>query len=130
MLPTSASSAQLLFVYNADSGWANALLDAVHKAVSPATYPCSLCGITYGAVSMHPAWKQFLRSLPVPAKFVYRNQLPQHYPQLAPYRLPAVFVETENRQIELLVSAEELGRADLAGLMHLLRERLSTMLQR
>lgn len=40
----------LIFVYNAKSGLISAFGDMVHKIVSPATYPCSLCALTYGAV--------------------------------------------------------------------------------
>lgn len=32
------------------------MLDAAHKLISPATYSCSLCALTYGAVSMKRSW--------------------------------------------------------------------------
>ncbi|WP_232221892.1 hypothetical protein [Methanococcoides burtonii] len=38
----------LIFVYNADSGLINEMKDYVHKIVSPSTYECNLCAITYG----------------------------------------------------------------------------------
>ena len=53
----SRPAPRLLVVYNADSGILNALGHAVHKLVKPETYPCSLCAITYGAVSMRKEWK-------------------------------------------------------------------------
>ncbi|GAB2965421.1 hypothetical protein GCM10027048_38930 [Hymenobacter coalescens] len=120
---------QLLFVYNADSGLGHALLDAVHKLVSPATYPCTLCELTYGAARMRPQWKQFLQTLPLPARFLYRDQLPAAYPQLVDQPLPAVFVEDENGQVAPLVTAAEMQPLELAGLMTLLRQRLATNTQ-
>ena len=41
---------RLVFVYNANAGLVAGMLDSVHKVVSPATYPCSLCAVTYFAV--------------------------------------------------------------------------------
>ena len=40
----------LLFVYNADGGVVERTLDYLHKLTSPATYSCSLCALTYGAL--------------------------------------------------------------------------------
>ena len=53
-------STRLVIVYNADAGLAAALFDAVHKVVAPATYPCSLCAVTYGALTMRPQWRRYL----------------------------------------------------------------------
>jgi len=49
--------ASLIFDYNAPDGLGAALIDAVHKIVAPESYPCSLCAVTYGAVSMKRRWK-------------------------------------------------------------------------
>ncbi len=40
----------LIFVYNADSGLLNAINDGILKIVSPSTYQCSLCSLTFGVV--------------------------------------------------------------------------------
>lgn len=65
--------ARLVFVYNADAGLANALLDWGHKLVSPATYACSLCGVSYGHFGMRREWRAFIASLGVPVTFTYRD---------------------------------------------------------
>ena len=44
----------LVFVYNADSGFFEALKDGVTKFASPSTYPCRLCALTYGLATMRP----------------------------------------------------------------------------
>ena len=68
-----AGTAHLVFVYNAESGLLNALRDGLHKALSPETYPCSLCALTYGAVSMKRPWAAFVDTLPLPVLFRYRD---------------------------------------------------------
>ncbi|GAA4385744.1 hypothetical protein [Hymenobacter koreensis] len=118
---------QLLFIYNADSGLGHALLDALHKVVSPGTYACSLCGITYGATRMKPEWREFLQTLPVPARFLYRDQLADTYSALLSQPLPAVFWQDEAGRTTLLGSAQQLRNLDLPGLMALLRQRLALL---
>jgi hypothetical protein len=115
----------LLFVYNADAGLGNSLVDALHKLLSPSTYPCSLCGLTHGATSMRPEWKTFLQSLPVPTRFMYRNQFRTEYPQLSTYPLPAVFAEQNDGTFKPFLTAAELTQTDLSGLIDLIRNRLS-----
>lgn len=116
---------ELLFVYNADSGLGNALLDTLHKTLAPATYACSLCAVTYGAVRMRPEWRDFLRGLPVRSLFLHRNELRQRYPALAGQALPAVFGRASGVAAwQVFLSAQELNGVELPGLMHLIEERL------
>lgn len=82
----------LVFVYNAADGIFAAIGDAVHKAVSPDTYPCSLCAITYGAVSMRPEWRAYLKSLPYEVRFFHRPNFQRAYPTLAGVALPVVLL--------------------------------------
>lgn len=72
----------LVFVYNAPDGVAAALLDAVHKLASPATYRCSLCSVTYGAVAMKRKWRAWLRRLPVATRFLHRDGFRRAWPAL------------------------------------------------
>jgi hypothetical protein len=116
---------QLLFVYNAKPGVAHALLDSVHKVVSPRTYPCALCGLTYGLTSMRPEWKAFLAELPLPARFLYRDELPAAYPQLVGQPLAAIFAEMADGRVQPLVTAAELAGLDLPGLIQTLRARVA-----
>lgn len=116
---------QLLFVYNASAGLGAAVLDSLHKVVSPATYPCKLCGLTYGLTNMRPEWKQFLRTLPLPVRFLYRDELPATYPALVGEPLSAVFLEDETGHVAPFITAAEMQPLDLAGLISLLRQRLT-----
>lgn len=114
---------RLVFAYNAGAGIAAALLDMVHKVASPATYPCSLCAITYGTVSMRREWRDWLRRLPVPPAFHHRPDFRAAYPEAADWALPLVAVERDG--LQLLVPAAELDvLPDLGALIALLERRL------
>ena len=116
---------RLLFVYNADTGLLPGLKDLFHKVLSPATYPCSLCGITYGATAMLPEWKAFIKSLPVPVDFLHRDEFVRAHPQWGGYRLPAAFAVAQSGELSPFIKAEEMAAADLNGLMRLVREKLA-----
>lgn len=101
----------LVIVYNADEGLFAALLDAVHKLVRPATYPCALCAITYGAVSMRAAWRDWLKAQPFAAEFYHRQDFARAFPALAHLPLPALLRRDED-QLALLLGPEEM-RSDM-----------------
>jgi hypothetical protein len=100
---------RLIFIYNADGGIVQGILDSVHKTLSPATYACSLCAITYGAFTMDRRWRAWLQALPVPSVFYHKDDSP--YRDIA---LPVVLVERAG-EVEVLASAaqlNELGSVD------------------
>lgn len=116
---------ELLFVYNANSGLLNAALDTLHKTLSPATYACSLCAVTYGATSMRPEWRTFLRGLPAQTMFLHRDELAQRYPALRSEPLPAVFRRgAADAPWQVFLSAKELKPLDLPSLIRVITERL------
>jgi len=117
----------LIFIYNAKGGLLNAAGDAVHKLASPATYPCSLCALTYGAVSKRPAWSRFLASVGMPTLFLYRDEFRADL-DTRDLPLPAILIGGAGPVPEMLVSASELdGLADLDALMALLAARLAEL---
>ena len=67
---------KLLFVYNADSGMANALLDTGRRIFRPQDYPCALCKITYGPFGKSKDWELFVSQLPYEASFIHKDELP------------------------------------------------------
>jgi hypothetical protein len=115
---------RLILVYNADSGWLNAVKDAVWKVVRPATYPCSLCALTYGWVSMHGRWQRFLDGLPQAKVFNHKDDFAAAYPQME-VALPVILLADESAPPRVLVSAGELDAlADLPALIALVETRL------
>lgn len=95
----------MIFVYNAHAGAWNGLLDLLHKHISPGTYPCNLCAITYTNTGMRSEWKAFIESLPVPVTFLHKNEWSQ-YPGHLPVPLPAAFLVSGNKVYELISKSE------------------------
>jgi hypothetical protein len=110
---------RLIFIYNADGGLVQAFLDSVHKTLSPATYPCSLCAITYGSLRMDPKWRKWLKALPIPVVFYHKDDTPyQGIP------LPAVLCE-RGGQIDTLIDAATLDTlGSLGALIAAMEQRL------
>lgn len=102
------NKATLIFVYNADSGFVNTLLDIGHKIVSPQTYACNLCAITHSTFSMREEWKAFVDDLKLPVEFLHRDELAKQY-GIHDADLPAVFRKMAGG-LEPWISREEINR--------------------
>lgn len=113
---------KLIFVYNADSGKLNTALDIAHKLISPATYKCNLCSLTYGVFSEREEWKRFRAESDDELTFLHKDEFEQAYDQPQP-DYPVVLEETAEG-LKPHVSAAEMGAIkDLDGLMAVLRGR-------
>lgn len=84
---------KIVFVYNANAGLFSALTDSAHKLLSPKTYSCNLCKLTYGLKNMKQEWADFIKTLPYPLEFLHRDELHKQHPELKDVELPAVFME-------------------------------------
>jgi hypothetical protein len=117
---------RLIFVYNGDNGFFNALMDSAHKVFSPSTYECSLCKYTFGLTGMLLPWKNFIESLQIPVTFLHRNEFRRENPGQDP-TLPVMMYEGGGRR-DVLISAEEIDAAgSLDGLISLTRDRLTEL---
>ncbi len=115
---------KLIFVYNADSGLFSQIGDYVHKVVSPETYRCNLCKITYSHTGMTREWKAFIQSLPMTVEFLHRNEFTPLYPQLKNQNLPAVFM-SDRGQTKLFIMANEINsERTIDGLINLVNAKL------
>lgn len=99
---------RLLFVYAADGGFVRTLFDAAHKALSPETYPCSLCRLTHGLLGERRRWRRFVGSLPLPATFLHRDEFRRLHPEIDA-ALPALFIE-KAAGLTPLLDGSALGR--------------------
>ncbi len=97
----------LIFVYNADSGVMASLKDYVHKTVSPATYQCNLCALTFGSLGMKGPWAKFIDGLGVPVEVLHRDELRQRH-DIKDIYLPAVLT-VEGSHVEMLIPADEIN---------------------
>ncbi|MEE9518689.1 MAG: hypothetical protein V3V93_00355 [bacterium] len=103
----SALDPMLVFVYNADSGLFEALKDGVTKIVSPASYQCRLCALTYGVATMKPRWRRFVDALGVPVKFLHRDGFKEKYPH-EDAEFPSAYLDREG-DLTLFISTEEMN---------------------
>ncbi|MEI6411698.1 MAG: hypothetical protein WCR52_20070 [Bacteroidota bacterium] len=102
------SDTSLIFIYNAGSGWFNVAADISHKIFSPSTYPCSLCGLTYGVFSIRKEWDEFVKQPPIPFVFWHDDEFKREMPeQVGKIALPAVLKKTE-AGVSLFLSKQEL----------------------
>lgn len=115
--------ARLIFVYNADDGFFNALMDSAHKVFSPATYECSLCRFTYGLTGMLLPWKKFVESLGRPVVFLHRREFRQDFPDVM-VDLPAILIQSSDQPGLLLAAADIKAAGSLEGLIAAVRGRL------
>ena len=110
----------IIFVYNADSGLFNGLKDLIHKHVSPATYPCSLCAITYDNLGMRQEWRRFVQSLDREVEFLHRDELADRY-GIRGLTLPAALRHDKDQSPKVWLTAEQINSckslADLQGLV-------------
>ena len=70
---------KLIFIYNANAGKINGLLDSVHKIVSPSTYECSLCSITHGVFTESKVWAAYRESSKVEMSFLHKDEFLKQY---------------------------------------------------
>lgn len=115
---------RILLVYNESDGLFDAVSGWTHKLLSPGTYHCALCRITFGLTGMLVPWKSYLDLLPFQKAFLHRDEFKAKYPALAATPLPVILAEKDDRW-EILLSAEEIRTtASLSRLINLMQIRL------
>jgi hypothetical protein len=114
---------KLIFVYNAEDGLMHAMLDSIHKTLSPKTYACDLCALTYGAVSMKKTWRNWLTSLPLETQFYHRADFKAAWPEVN-VALPVVMKEVDGA-LEFVVPAQDFKAIKTVGdLISIIDERI------
>ncbi len=105
-LGASSSGSSLVFVYNADSGFLSQIADFMHKMTSPETYPCKLCGLTYGTFGMKTDWQDFVSKLETEVEFLHRDQFLRQY-DLRDAKFPSVYLR-RGSTVRLLIGSDEI----------------------
>lgn len=101
---------KLIFVYNANSGFLDQLLDSAHKIVSPATYDCNLCAITFGNFTEDKLWKAFREHSEVEMQFHHKDEFLKEYNSkwLPKYNFPLILIQ-EGMELNYFITSEELN---------------------
>lgn len=114
---------KLIFVYNANSGIFNSIKDRIHKTVSPQTYSCNLCRVTFGITSMKQKWEDFISSLNFKIEFLHKDEFLDKY-NMKNVNFPSIFIEKE-KKLKLLISNKKINNVqDLNGLVELVKKNL------
>lgn len=110
-MTTKMEKPKLIFVYNADSGLKNAIKDSAHKILSPKTYQCSLCDLTYGPFKEKRKWKAFRKKTNVEMKFLHADEFESLYKsKFRPaFQLPVVLIENQY-DLDVLISSDGLNK--------------------
>jgi len=117
---------KLIFIYNADSGFRNAIIDGAHKIISPGTYECQLCEITFGAFKEREVWKKFRKETEIEMEFLHRDEFRKEYASKFGHKFtyPITLVVTE-MGLEVFISTKELnGMTNANELILTIKERL------
>lgn len=106
---------KLIFVYNANSGKLNAYMDAAHKIVSPSTYQCRLCDLTYGVFKENVDWIRFRESELIKTKvqeleFLHIDEFESKYKSkwLPKFDYPVILIAS-SQGLEIFLSADEMN---------------------
>ena len=113
---------ELIFVYNAKSGMVNEFLDLAHKIVSPSTYNCNLCAISYGNFTMKKKWSDYISSLPVRSTFTYKDKVSEYGKNKI--KLTSIIFRKGSRS-KVIISSEEINKLKkIDQLIDILSDRL------
>ena len=114
---------KLIFIYNASDDILSVSFDFIHKIISPSTYQCSLCKITYGNVSMHEKWKDYINSSNFDIQFLYKNNYLEYYKDLNVEEFPVAYKYNGN-SYEIFISKLEFDSChDLDSLINLIEKK-------
>ena len=109
----NADTQKLIFIYNADSGLRNMIVDSAHKILSPDTYTCSLCDITFGAFTENSVWKKFRKETNLDMQFLHKDEFNKTYASKFGYKFtfPIVLAESDTG-FDVFIKTEELNNLD------------------
>ncbi len=126
-MPKSNLFPKLIFIYNANSGKLNSLLDSAHKVLSPATYNCHLCAITFGVLTENTVWKKFREQSAAELLFLHKDEFIKHYASKFGHKFtfPIILAES-NHDLEVFVGTQELKTVENSEeLVQLITKRLT-----
>ena len=91
--------------------------------LSPSTYYCNLCDLTYGVLAQKGEWKDFIRSLSMPAEFLHKDEFIIKYPSMNGIELPALLSLDGHNKMKVLLSSPQMKQASsLEELIQLVKQ--------
>src|SRR5690606_10833809 len=101
---------KLIFIYNANSGKFNSIIDSAHKIWSPHTYNCNLCALTFDTFSENRKWKKFRETFNIKMDFLHMDEFKKNYASKFGYKFtfPIVLIENKN-ELEVFITTERIN---------------------
>ncbi|NNJ88405.1 MAG: GTPase [Eudoraea sp.] len=101
---------KLVFVYNANSGIKNGLLDVAHKIIKPSTYECRLCELTFGTFREKSLWKKFRQDHEIEMEFLHKDEFLKTYASkfMPAYTFP-IILEVSAHEIDIFMGTADLN---------------------
>ena len=124
---TGSHLQKLIFIYNADSGLRNMVIDSLHKVISPKTYNCNLCDITFGVFNENKIWRKFRAETTLEMEFLHKDEFKTRYASKFGYKFDfPIVLTTANDSLEVFINNEELNTMTKAeDLVNLIDERVA-----
>lgn len=117
------SNFHIYFIYNANNDFLSIISDFIHKEISPKSYPCELCSLSYGSFTKKDKWKEFLSELNYEYSFIYKNET--HGLEFDEKKLPMIIIKS-NEETQILVTKEELKKcSNVDDLINLIKYKLT-----
>lgn len=104
---------KLIFVYNADSDQKHTFVDAAKKLLSPSTYDCKLCALTYGLTSEKKKWKKFRKDAGIAMDFLHKDEYEKQFKSkfAQAYAYPIILIQN-HYELDIFMNAEKLNQIE------------------
>lgn len=113
---------KIIFVYNAKSGLKYSVLGSFYKIISPKTYPCNLCALTFDTFYEKSLWREFRKDFLTEISFLHSDEFESSFTSQQ-FDYPAI-LRLENNNLTEIITSEEINNIkDL----HALIERIKTL---
>lgn len=119
---------KLVFVYNADTGIKNGLLDIAHKIINPSTYECRLCELTFGTFREKSLWKKFRQDHKTEMEFLHKDEFLKIYASkfMPAYTFPIILEVTEY-EMDIFMTTTDLNNfTETPELIEAIQKRLTS----
>lgn len=115
---------ELIFIYNAGSGFFDSVTDFAHKLISPSTYQCNLCALTHGNFGIKTKWKEYLDSLAISQSFYHKDEW-EKQADSKKFEYPVVLLKNEKKELKPIITSDEMnGISDLDQLISIFRSKI------
>ena len=103
-----------------------AYIDSAHKIVSPSTYECNLCDITFGTFVENKIWKNFREESLLEMEFLHKDEFKKLYASKFGYAFDyPIVLMTSVDNLEVFITTAELNALESAEeLVSLIKTRI------